>query len=198
MFLCLVTVVYFLFFKYRIKNKSQYFWLFFCAGVYIYFTIQLGKYPEEALHIVEYGLLSYFFFKALSVRIRDWTIYIIVPFFVLFIGGLDEFIQWMMPGRYWDYGDVGLNAFSGVIFIFAVWKAVRPEIISGPVKKYSLKILAWILTANLIFFGLCLANTPDMVKRYTSVFESLSWLRDEETMTVPDFFLNVLAVDESS
>lgn len=181
--LCLAAALYFLIFKYRIKSRSQYAWLFICAGIYIYFTIQLREHPEEAIHFVEYGLLSYFFFRALSVKVRDWTIYITVMLFVTFVGTLDEFIQWMMPGRYWDYRDVGLNAFSSVIFLFAVWKAIRPEIICGPVKKHSVKIFAGILTVNLLFFGLCLLNTPDMVKRYTSEFESLSWLRYEEPMT---------------
>lgn len=170
-------------FKYPIKKASQYGWLFICGCVYIYSTLQLGKHPEEAFHFVEYGILSYFLFSALSARVRDRTIYITVILFAAFVGTFDEFIQWMMPGRKWDYRDVGLNVFSSFIFMFAVWKGIRPEIISGSVKKFSLKILAAILTADLIFFGLCLANTPDMVKRYTSVFESLSWLRDEEPMT---------------
>jgi len=182
--LCMATAL----FKFPVKRASQYAWLFICGGVYIYSTLQLGKCPEEAIHFVEYGLLSYFFFSALSVRVRDWTIYITVILFAAFVGTFDEFIQWLMPGRKWDYGDVGLNAFSSGIFMVAVWKGIRPEIISGPVKRFSLKILAGILAADLIFFGLCLANTPDMVKRYTSVFESLSWLRDEEPMTKPGFF----------
>ncbi|GBE40841.1 hypothetical protein BMS3Bbin09_00727 [bacterium BMS3Bbin09] len=182
-FVCLAAAIYSLIFKYRVKNVSQYFWLLLCAGLYMYFTIQLGEHPEEAVHFVEYGVLTYFFFRALSVKVRDWTIYVTVLLFVLFVGTVDEFIQWMMPGRFWDYRDVRNDALAGAIFLIAVLKGIRPEIISGPVKKFSLKILAGILIANMIFLGLCLANTPDMVKRYTSVFESLSWLRDEEPMT---------------
>ena len=140
-------------------------------------------YPEEAFHIVEYGLLSYFFFRALSAKIRDRTIYITVLFFVAFVGILDEFIQWMMPQRYWDYRDVGINALAGAIFLFAVWKAVRPGIICEPVKRHSIKILAGIVTITLLFFGLCLSNTPERVKSYSSLLPSLSWLVDEETMT---------------
>ena len=190
------ALVYLLAYKFRVRSTSQYLWLFSCAGLYIYFTIALRKHPEEAVHFVEYGLLSYFFFRALSVKIHDWKIYITVMLFVTFVGTVDEFIQWLMPGRVWDYRDVGINALASVIFLIAVWKAIRPEIISGPVKKYSLKMLAGILTANLIFFGLCLANTPDMVKRYTSEFESLSWLRDEEPMTRSWFFRDDPGRDE--
>lgn len=174
---------YFLFFKYRIRNNSQYVWLFICAGIYIYYTAALREHPEEAVHFIEYGLLAYFFFRALSAKIRDRTIYLTVILFVSFVGTLDEFIQWMLPERVWDYRDIGLNTFSGAVLMFAVWRGIRPEIISGPVRKISIKIFCWILAANLIFLGLCLANTPCMVKKYTSVFESLAWLRDEEPMT---------------
>lgn len=186
--MCFAAVLYFLFFKWQIRSVAQYVWLFISAGIYVFLTFQLRRHPEEAIHFVEYGALSYFFFRALSVKIRDWTIYITVFLFVLFVGTLDEFTQWMMPKRYWDYRDIGINALASAIFLFAVWKAVRPGIICELANKHSVKVLAWILTANLIFFGLCLANTPDMVKRYTSVFESLSWLRDEEPMTKSRIF----------
>ena len=184
------------FFKFRIKKASQYVWLFICGGVYIYSTLQLGKHPEEAAHFIEYGLLSFFLFNALSVRVRDWTIYITVMLFAAFIGTFDEFIQWMVPGRHWDYRDVGLNAFSSVVFMVAVWKGIRPEVISGPVKKFSLKICSVALAANLVFLVLCHANTPEMVNRYTSKFESLSWLRDEEPMKGLSIFRDVPAIDE--
>lgn len=180
---CLATAVYFLFFKYRVKSKSQYFWLFLCAGVYIYYAATLRKYPEEALHFVEYGLLSYFLFRALSAKIHDKTIYITALILVAVTGAFDEFLQWMMPGRYWDYRDVGFNSIAGLVFLVAVWKAIRPEVISGPVKRYSLKLFALALTANLIFLGICLSNTPDMVKRYASPFPAVKWLLSEEPMT---------------
>lgn len=193
--LCLAATLYFLIFKYRVKSVSQYAWLFICAGIYIYFIFQLTKYPEEAVHFVEYGVLAYFFFRALSYKVNDWTIYITVILSVTLVGTFDEFVQWLVPQRHWDYRDIGFNTFSGAIFVLVVWKGIRPKIICGPVKKYSIRILAGILTANLIFFGLCLANTPDMVKRYTSVFEGLSWLRDEEPMTEFKLFQEAPAND---
>ena len=151
-------------------------------GIYLFYS-PTQKHPEEAIHFVEYGLLSYFVFRALSARIHDKTIYVTALLIVAFVGTLDEFIQWLMPARYWDYRDVGINALASVIFMLAAWRAVRPRIISGPVKKESLKLLALALTLSLIFLGLCLSNTPDMVKRYVSVSPGLEWLLDEETMT---------------
>ncbi|GBD96741.1 MAG TPA: VanZ family protein [Nitrospirae bacterium] len=180
----LAALLYFLVFRLKTRNVSQYLWLFICAGLYVYFTLQLGKqHPEEAIHLLEFGILSCFVFKALSYRIHDRTVYITAVLIVLFIGTTDEFIQWLTPQRVWDYRDIGTNTVAGGIFMLAVWKGIKPEIISGPVKKISIKMLAGTATLNLLFLGLCLSNTPDVVNRYTAVFDNLSRLRSEEVMT---------------
>ena len=180
---CLAAALYSLLFKYRAKNVSQYIWLFLCAGVYIYYAATLRKYPEEAIHFIEYGLLAYLLFRALSVRIRDVTVYMTALVLVAVVGAFDEFIQWLTPRRVWDYRDVAFNSIAGLVLLVAIWKAIRPAIISAKVKKYSLKVFAMALTINLLFLGLCLSNTPDMVKRYASAPSALEWLLREETMT---------------
>ncbi|MBI5099364.1 MAG: VanZ family protein [Nitrospirae bacterium] len=179
----LAVFLYFFIFKLKIKNISQYVWIFICAGLYIYFTIQLRRFPEEATHLIEYGLLSYFVFKALSHRIQDWTVYITTILIVSFIGTIDEGIQWMTPKRYWDFRDVGINMLGGVILQLTIWKGIKPDVISRPLKKLSVKILIIVFSIDLIVLGLCLSNTPQAVNRYTAVFQSLSWLRAEEPMS---------------
>lgn len=177
------VLLYAFIFKLNVKRVSQYLWLFFCAGLYVYFTLSLWRIPEEAIHFIEYGLLSYFLFRALNHRIHDRTIYLTSAFFVLLAGTTDEFLQWMMPKRFWDYRDVGFNVIAGGIFLLGIWKGVRPKTVYAPVMRFSVNLLAGIITVNLIFLGLCLSNTPSSVNRYTSVFKSLSWLRSEELMT---------------
>ncbi len=179
----LITLLYFFIFRLKIKSASQYLSLIFCAGLYTYFTIQLRGNPEEAIHLLEYGLLSFFVYRALSYRIRDWTIYITAAFLVMLCGTIDEFLQWMMPFRYWSYKDIGINVLGGVIFLLAIWKGIKPSYISGPVRSHSVRIMVVVITLNLITMGLCLSNTPDNVKRYTSAINSLSWLQQEEPMT---------------
>jgi VanZ family protein len=179
----LAVLMYLFVFKFKVRKISQYAWLVICAGLYIFLTIKLNTYPEEATHLVEYGLLSYFIFNALQYEIRDRTIYVITILIVLFIGTTDEFIQWMTPKRYWDFRDIGTNVIGGVIFQLAIWRGLRPGFIDQPVSKISLKMLMVILSVNLIFLGLCLSNTPHAVKSYTAVFQSLSWLRAEEPMS---------------
>jgi len=178
----LATLLYLFIFKLKVKKVSQYIGLFICAGLYVYFTFQLREHPEEAVHFIEYGLLSYFLFKALSHRIRDWTVYLTAVLFVLLVGTTDEFMQWLMPRRYWSFKDVGLNMLSGGIFLFALWKGIKPKIICKPVKRFSVRMLIGVMTIDLIFLGLCLTNTPEAVNRYTAGLRTLSWLKNEEPM----------------
>ncbi|KPK36865.1 MAG: hypothetical protein AMK70_00860 [Nitrospira bacterium SG8_35_1] len=180
--LCLL--MYLFFFTLRIRSLSQYAWLILSAGIYVYWTIRLGRsHPEEAVHLLEYALLAYFVFRALSHRIRDWTVYITAALFVTLVGIADEFVQWLLPGRVWDYKDVGINMFAGGLFLLAVSQGVRPQTICRPVNTFSVKMLVGSIAGLLIVLALCLSNTPDNVIRYTSIFESLSWLRKEESMT---------------
>jgi VanZ family protein len=179
----LAVLLYFFIVKFKVRKISQYAWLVICAGLYIFLTIKLDKYPEESFHLIEFGLLSYFIFNALQYKIRDRAIYIITILIVLLIGTTDEFIQWMIPKRYWDFRDVGTNVVGGLIFQLAIWKGIRPGFIDQPIAKISVKMLMVVLTVDLIFLGLCLSNTPSAVKSYTAVFQSLSWLRAEEPMS---------------
>ncbi len=70
------------------------------AGLYIFFMSKLWKAPEEAVHFLEYGLLGFFLFKALIYHTRDKSIYVTATFFALFVGTIDEILQWMIPLSY--------------------------------------------------------------------------------------------------
>jgi hypothetical protein len=182
-FCLIITLLYFFLFRLRVKRVSQYLWLTACSGFYIYMSIQLREHPEEAIHILEYGLLAFFLFRALNHRINDWTVYLSAGLLVLFAGTMDEFLQWLMPERFWSFRDVGINTVAGGILLLALHKGIRSENTGKPVKKHSVKVLSRILVMNLIFLTFCLSNTPGAVQRYTEAFHSLSWLRHEEHMT---------------
>lgn len=179
----LAVLLYYFIFRLKVKKVSQYIWLFFCAGLYLYFTLKLKKHPEEAVHFLEYGLLSYLFFRALSQKIQDRTVYLTASLFVLLVGMLDESLQWVIPRRVWSYKDIGLNLLAGGIFLIGISKGIEPEMICKSVRKKSVTILSVILTVNFLLLGLCLSNTPPSVNRYAGAVKALSWLQNEEPMT---------------
>jgi VanZ family protein len=178
----LAVLMYFFIFRLKVKRRSQYVWILVCAGIVLYNTFRLSKHPEEAIHFLEYGALACFIFTALRRSVPDRTVYFSSLLLVSLAGISDEFFQWMMPQRFWDFRDVWLNTFAGAIFLAGIWGGIRPDMACRGAKKSSVTALAGIMTANILVMGLCLLNTPDTVKRYTAAVDALSWLRKEEPM----------------
>ena len=176
-------VLYLFIYKLEIRGPGRYLWIAASAGLYVYFTFQLREHPEEAVHLLEYALLSLLVFRALSRTVQDKTIYVSCLLMVALFGLLDESIQWLLPSRVWDYKDVAVNVLGGALSILALGKGVKPRIIGSPVQRHSLTILAALVSVNLLSFGLCLSNTPDAVNKYAAIIKPLSWLKQEEPMT---------------
>ena len=164
------------------KSTGNYLWLAAVAGTYVFFTIKLWENPEEAIHFLEYGLLSYFAFRALSHHIRDVTIYITASLITLFMGTVDEIIQWVWPGRYWDMRDVGFNLLSGVLLQLGIYKGVDPRIISEKVQPKSIRILSVVFASCVVLLGLCASNTPSRMAHYTERFPILAFLHSNASM----------------
>ena len=181
-FFVFLLSLYFLWYRLSIRAVSQYLWLAAVALVYVFFTLKLWRRPEEAIHFLEYGLLGFLLFKAFRHHIHDKSVYFAAFLLGAMIGLFDEILQWMVPLRYWDLRDVGLNALSVGLFQIAFWKGIRPEISSTRVTPKSMRIISWLLVANLFLLGLCSSNTPPRVRSYTKLFPFLSFLNKQEPM----------------
>jgi hypothetical protein len=189
-YLFLITIVsasagvfFFLIFKLKVHSASNYLWLIAISSIYFFSVLKFCKNPIETIHFLEYGILGFFLFKALSNNVHDRSIYFTAMFFGLFIGTIDELIQWTIPKRLWDFRDVGLNALSGVLFQLAIWKVIRPEKISHKITAKSSMIFTAIFSSCLIFFGLCASNTPERVEAYSNKIPILNFLQKEEAMS---------------
>jgi len=175
-------LIFILVFRLKVRSASNYLWLTAVAALYVHFTLQLWRAPEEAVHFLEYGLLGFFLFRALSLTIRDESIYPTAFLIGSLIGIFDEVLQWMMPGRYWDFRDAGLNALAIGLFQVALWRGIKPLVISGKIGPKSIRRVSILLAANMIFLGLCASNTPRRVAAYTRRLPFLSFLVEEEPM----------------
>jgi len=83
-------------------------------GLYGY-GLRVLRIPEERIHLLEYGLLSFLVFR---VRSADWSAlfaYWQTFLIVSFIGTLDEIIQYIIPNRVGDIRDIILNIVSGLL-----------------------------------------------------------------------------------
>ena len=76
--------------------------------------------PLERFHLLEYGLLGALIFWARSPRRYSLQFYLGSLGYLLLLGFVDELLQGVVVGRYYDLQDVWINVFSGTIGILVM------------------------------------------------------------------------------
>jgi len=71
--------------------------------------------PEERIHFLQYGILVYFVFRTLTFYSSGIKVYALSFIVVALIGWGDEGIQRLLPQRYFEWKDVGLNCISAAL-----------------------------------------------------------------------------------
>ncbi len=157
-------------------------WIAAVGGAYVYFTVHLWKTPEEAIHFLEYAVLGYFAYAALRFHVKDYSIFFTASLMILFVGTVDEIIQWLVPGRYWDIRDVGFNFLGGALLQIAIYKGATPQNLSRSIHVPSVRIFSVVLGACLVLIGLCASNTPARIAFYSEKIPFLSYLQTNYSM----------------
>ncbi len=116
--------------------------------------------PEEALHFVQYGLLGLLLFRALAHRLADPSIYLAGTLIGAMFGICDELIQWLVPNRFFDYRDIGINTLAGLLTQAGLWAAIRPAFVRGACSRGGLRLACSALAANALLLLFCTQNTP--------------------------------------
>lgn len=116
--------------------------------------------PEEALHLVEYGILALLLVRALRHGGQDRRLFPAAAALAAFFGVLDEIIQWYIPRRFFDFRDLCINFAGAMLMLLAMAWGLRwppagaPATLRSRRRFYGSLALAW---AALAF---CLLNTP--------------------------------------
>jgi hypothetical protein len=138
-------------------------WLAGATTVTVLWTRRLMGRPEEAVHFLEYGVLGILLYSAFSVRLTDWTVHIAVVLAGTLVGTVDEIIQWLVPGRFWDFRDIVLNGGAVALVQIAIWRLDRRPTI--PARSTSVLVLLRLAALQVLVFALCLAATPQRLAR---------------------------------
>jgi hypothetical protein len=147
-------------------------WLLGGGSALVLWTNRLMGQPEEAIHFLEYGVLGFLLYRALQPRIQDASVFFAAALVGVLAGTVDEIIQWIVPGRYWDFRDIGLNAGACILTLVAIWRLVpRP---SAKVGARSLRVLCRLAAAEVALLTLCLSATPARIDRLTPFFPGLA------------------------
>ncbi|MFA5088218.1 MAG: VanZ family protein [Candidatus Omnitrophota bacterium] len=102
------------FFKSKKLSLGAYLLVFSVVVSYV-FGLSIIRIPEERIHFLQYGLLAFFIQRAIRPDIKGDTAYLGTWVIVSLLGWLDEGIQHLVPGRYYDIRDVVLNSVSGLM-----------------------------------------------------------------------------------
>jgi len=166
-------------------------WLAGIAGLVIYLAFGLAQgSPEEAIHYVQYGVLSFLLFRAFSHRMRDYGIYPAATVTGTLVGMIDETIQWLVPGRYFDLRDVFLNFKAVALVQIGLAVGVRPRLISGGPGYASLRRLCYLSAVTVAYLGLCLQNTPERVAWYAANLPGLGFIDADRSIMVEYGYLH--------
>ncbi len=153
-------------------------WLTVIAAVYTWWAVSLRRVPEEALHLLEYGVLGVLLYRALRPRIADVTVYLVAALIGIFVGTVDEVIQWITPRRFFDFRDIFLNSGSCALALLAVWRIEGPS--PQPVTTRSLRrVIRWAMVV-VALFAVVLAVTPTRVQRWADKFPMVPFLQSPD------------------
>lgn len=101
---------------------------------YLILFVMFTKTPPERFHIFEYGVLSYFVYRALAVDLSEENLLGWGMIIVIFVGSLDESFQVVLPNRFGDVKDIFINCLSGLLG-FGVLKTIQTPSVSENNKK---------------------------------------------------------------
>lgn len=135
----------------------------------------------EAFHFVEYAALGVLFFRAWRLHLRDPLVYPLALASVALVAWTDEFLQWLMPGRFWDFRDVRLNALAGAIGLLFAAGVAAPGSVRLPIARRSVRQLCAALGALLLLLGFAVSATPARVDVVATHVPGLAFLRNNES-----------------
>jgi VanZ family protein len=136
-------------------------WIAGAAVLLLVWTYGLRRRPEEAVHLLEYGLLAVLLHRALRPSLPDPSVFVAGALAGALVGTVDEVIQWLSPDRTWDWRDLAINGGAGALVQLVLWRTM-PSPGRRPARR-SVRVVLRLAAALLALLVLCLANTPRRV-----------------------------------
>ncbi len=138
-------------------------------------------------HLVAFSILGALAFRALQASFRDAGVYLAAATLTSIAGTIDEFLQWLTPGRYWDLADLGVNAGTGALIQLLIWKGIRPSGIAAGISPRSWSLVVRWLAIQVLLILLCLSNTPGRIAWYASRIPGLDYLGQQRSTRMIEY-----------
>ncbi len=150
------------------------------AALFVGLVWSLRDSPEEALHSVQYAVLGTLLFRALDRHPGGLAGYAAAAMAGIGLGIIDELIQWLVPGRTFDYRDLGINGLSAVLALVAVGAVQGYRPVRRRARLRDWRPVLLLAAADLLLLLFCLSNTPELQGRYARLLPAAASL-DEVT-----------------
>ncbi len=151
--------------------------------IYGYFLKGMLEIPIEAIHFLEYGFLGVLVYRAFRHHIDDRLIFFTGTALITLIGMGDEFFQWLLPNRSWDFRDIGFNSLSGGLVQLAIWQGIAPRFCANRITMKSIVMLRNYLISVALAFAILLSMTPQFNHKIARRIPSLKFLNNPEAIT---------------
>lgn len=135
-------------------------WIGGPALIAVVWVSRLWGRPEEAIHLVEYGVLALFVTLALRGRFQTWLVVPAATLLCSAAGCIDEVVQWFTPGRFFDFRDIGLNAGAAALASLAHWKGVLEPDEPPPPTVAEVRSVLRLGALTAVILAMLLAATP--------------------------------------
>lgn len=109
-----VAVAYYVVFDVRLSDRTAFFALALIAAAVGSLILGLSI-PEERVHFLEYGLLAILARHALSWNVGPPRQYFLGLAITGAAGLVDELLQGVIPGRFFDWRDVAINGVAALL-----------------------------------------------------------------------------------
>ena len=151
------------------------------AALFVAAIVRLSAFPQEAMHFIEYGVLSALAYRALARPTLSRIVYPTAFMLGAVVAMLDEGLQWITPGRYWDLRDIGLNLIAMALVQLALAFGITPADAHLNVDARSLRRFVRMTAAAGFLLALSMLNTPAHIHWYSSRQPALSFLANGES-----------------
>ena len=127
------------------------------GGAALYARLVATGNPEvdvvEHVHFVEYGLLTWLFYRAW--RPLDNGLAFVWPLLAgVLVGIVDEFVQWFIPARVGEAHDVFLNGVAVTCGLCFAASVEPPARLGAPLERSAIRPLAYTVSVVLLAFAL--------------------------------------------
>ena len=162
----------------REHSRAGLLWLVGVTAVFVGYTVLLWDNSEEAMHFVQYGVLSLLIYRAASHRLQDASVFLVAALLGTLVGQFEECIQWLVPRRYYGLRDVWIDFVACSLAQLGLAMGWRPAAIRRRFEGRGLRAACLAGACNLFVLWLCTLNTPQRVERYANVVPGLGFLAD--------------------